>query len=59
LGVCRAIAIRREGRVVDQAVQEAVCAVCGRVFDTRDDLDRHMAEAHPEAGAPSMNTTTS
>jgi hypothetical protein len=37
---------------MDQAMQGTVCAVCGQVFDTRDELDRRMGEAHPEVVAP-------
>jgi hypothetical protein len=27
----------------------SACAICGEVFPTREDLDRHLAEYHPRS----------
>jgi hypothetical protein len=31
-----------------------VCSHCGQTFETQEELDRHMQEAHPDEGGGGM-----
>ena len=35
-------------RPPEDAADASVCAICGEVFPTPEDLDRHVAEYHPQ-----------
>jgi hypothetical protein len=41
----------------EMAEERSVCSVCGEAFGSREELERHTREQHPEiAGGPDGNT---